>query len=131
HSKKPGRYDRLKGDKLLKPLTPTDFIQTITLLNTYEKNQEARVLGVPDSQLPGVSCKRKTMLNLSLDDYLKWAPRVEEAFARVAQFLRKECFLNERDLPYRTQLVPLAAMMTHLGSSWLEPKVYQRLSNWY
>ena len=131
HSKKPGRHDRLKGDKLLKPLTPTDFIQTITLLNTYEKNQEARAAGVPDSQVPGISCKRKTMLNITLDDYLKWAPRVEEAFGRVAQFLRKECFFNERDLPYRTQLVPLAAMMTHLGSSWLEPKVYQRLSHWY
>ena len=131
HSKKHGRYDRLKDDKLLKPLTPTDFIQTITLLHTYEKNQEARAAGVPDSQLPGISCKRKTMLNLTLDDYLKWAPRVEEAFTRVAQFLRKECFFDNRNLPYRTQLVPLAAIMAHLGSSWLEPKIYRRLSQWY
>lgn len=130
-SKKSGRYDRLKKDKLLKPLTPTDFIQAITLLNTYEKNLEARAAGVPDSQLPGISCKRKTMLNLTLDDYLKWAPRVEEAFIRAAQFLRKECFYTSRDLPYRTQLVPLAAIMTHLGSRWLEPKIHKRLSEWY
>jgi hypothetical protein len=130
-SKKPGRYDRLKEDKLLKPLTPTDFIQAITLLNTYEKNQEARAASVPDSQLPGISCKRKTMLNLTLDDYLKWAPRLEEAFVRTAQFLRKECFYTSRDLPYRTQLVPLAAIMTHLGSTWLEPRIYERLSQWY
>ncbi len=60
------------------------------------------------------------MLNLNLDDYLKWAPRLKRAFGRVAQFLRKECFFDNRDLPYRTQLVPLAAMMTisaRVGSS--------------
>jgi hypothetical protein len=130
-SKKHGRYDRLKDDKLLKPLTPTDFIQTITLLHTYEKNQEARAASIPESQLPGISCKRRTMLNLTLDDYLKWAPRVEEAFTRAAQFLRKEYLFDNRNLPYRTQLVPLAAIMAHLESSWLEPKVYRRLSQWY
>lgn len=126
-----GRYDRLKKDKLLSKLDPSDFIQAITLLSTYEKNQEARAAGVPDSQVPGVSCKRKTMLNLTLDDYQKWAPKVEEGFTRAAQFLRKECFFDQRNLPYRTQLVPLAAIMTHLGSSWLEPKIHGRLSQWY
>jgi hypothetical protein len=130
-SKKQGRHDHLKGDTLLKPLTPTDFIQTITLLNTYEKNQKARAAGVPDSQLPGISCKRKTMLNLTLEDYKRWAPQVEEGFTRAAQFLRKECFFDSRNLPYRTQFVPLAAIMTHLGQSWLEPKVHRRLSQWY
>ncbi len=126
-----GRYDRLKEDDLLKPLTSTDFIQAITLLNTYEKNQEARASGVPDAQLPGISCKRKTMLTLILADYLKWAPRLESAFLLAAQFLRKECFYTSRDLPYRTQLVPLAAIMAHLGESWLEPKIHQRLSQWF
>jgi hypothetical protein len=130
-AKKLGRYDRLKSDSLLKPLTPTDFIQTITLLQTYERNQQERAAGAPESQLPGISCKRKTMLNLTLEDYLKWAAKVEEGFTRVAHFLRKECFFDERNIPYRTQLVPLAAIMTHLGQSWLEPKVYRRLSQWY
>jgi hypothetical protein len=130
-AKKPGRYDRLKDDTLLESLTPTDFIQTITLLNTYERNQDARAAGVPDSQVPGVSCKRKTMLNLTLEDYLKWAGKVEEGFTRAALFLRKECFFDSRNIPYRTQFVPLAAIMTHLGQRWLEPKVYRRLSHWY
>ena len=128
---KTGRYDRIKEDPLLKPLTPTDFIQTITLLQTYEKNQEAKSNGVPESQQPGVSCKRKTMLNLTLEEYKKWAPKAEEAFTRVGKFLRKECFYDSRNLPYRTQMVPLAAMMAHLGDRWLEPKVNQRLSEWF
>lgn len=130
-SGKLGRYNQLKEDKLLKPLTSTDFIQAITLVNSYEKSREARAGGVPESQLPGISCKRKTMLNLNLDEYLKWAPKLDEAFVRAAQFLRKECFYTSRDLPYRTQLVPLAAIMTYLGQSWLEPKVHQRLSEWF
>ena len=130
-SERSGRFTRLKKDKLLKPLQSTDFIQAITLLNTYENHMKARAEGVPESQLPGISCKRKTMLNLTLEEYLKWAPKLEEAFVRAAQFLRKECFYSNRDLPYRTQLVPLAAIMTHLEERWLEPKIYQRLSEWF
>ena len=130
-TKKAGRFDRLKADKLLKKIDPSDFIQAITLLSTYEKNQAERAAGVPDSQVPGVSCKRKTMLNLTLEEYLKWADKVEHGFTRAAQFLQKECFFDQRNLPYRTQLVPLAAIMTHIGQRWLEPKVYRRLSQWY
>jgi len=130
-TEKEGIYDRLKQDVLLEPLTPTDFIQAVTLLQTYERNQTARGAGVADSQLPGISCKRRTMLNLELAEYLRWKPEVEAAFVRAAQFLRKECFYNSWDLPYRTQLVPLAAIMAHLGQSWLEPKVYERLSQWF
>ena len=128
---KAGRFDRLAEDPLLKLLKPTDFIQAITLLQTYEANLKAKVDGVPESQQPGISCKRKTMLNLTLDEYRKWADKVEEAFAQVANFMRKECFFDSRNLPYRTQLVPLAAIMTHLGNRWLEPKINRRLSQWY
>ncbi len=126
-----GRIDRLRGDELLNGVQPTDYIQAITLLFTYERNLAARASGVPDSQLPGVSCTRKTMLNLELDDYKVWAPKLEKAFERVAKFLKKECFTSSREIPYRTQLVPLASIMTRLGDRWLEPKIYKRLSEWY
>ncbi len=126
-----GRLERLKESKLLKGLQPTDFIQAITLLHTYELNRLAKSKGKSGNQLPGISCKRKTMLNLQLSDYKKWADKLENSFHLAAKFLNKECFFSNRDLPYRTQLVPLAAIMTHLGETWLEPKVNQRLSQWF
>lgn len=128
---KGGRLDRLKADKLLRNVQPTDFIQALTLLHTYDLNAKAQLEGKTGSQLPGISCKRKTMLNLALSDYLKWAEKLEEAFSRAAQFLRKECFFSSNDLPYGTQLVPIAAIMVHLGKRWLEPKIYKRLREWF
>lgn len=126
-----GRLARLVENKLLKGIQPTDFIQAITLLHSYELNTKARSEGKTGTQVPGVSCKRKTMLNLKLEDYKKWASKLEDAFSLVANFLKKECFFSKRDLPYGTQLVPLAAIMTHLGNKWLEPKINKRLSQWF
>lgn len=126
-----GRMTRLKQEPVLKGLQPTDFIQAITLVHTYEKNQNARKDGLPESQLPGISCKRKTMLDLPLDVYQDWAPKLEVAFVNAAKFLKQESLTSQADLPYRTQLVPLATIMAHLGNRWLEPKMYQRLSEWF
>jgi len=126
-----GRMTRLKQQPVLKGLQPTDFIQAITLVHTYEKNQNARKDGLPESQLPGISCKRKTMLDLPLDVYQDWAPKLEVAFVNAAKFLKQESLTSQADLPYRTQLVPLATIMAHLGNRWLEPKMYQRLSEWF
>lgn len=126
-----GRENRLKQEPVLSNLQPTDFIQSVTLLHSYQRNRKAKADGLPDSQLPGVSCKRKTMLNLDLSDYLEWAPKVESAFLAAAKFLKKECVTSDRELPYRTQLVPLASIMVHLEGRWLEPKIYKRLAEWY
>ncbi|PWQ99035.1 GmrSD restriction endonuclease domain-containing protein [Leucothrix pacifica] len=126
-----GRLARLKEEKILGGVQTTDFLQAVTLLHTYDLNQKARELGKADNQLPGISCKRKAMLNLQLADYQKWAEKLESGFKLVAKFLQKECFFSSKDIPYRTQLVPLAAIMTHLGERWLQPKVYDRLSQWF
>lgn len=40
-------------------------------------------------------------------------------------------FFFTKDLPYRTQLVPLAAILTLLKERWLEPKIYEKLSQWF
>jgi hypothetical protein len=71
------------------------------------------------------------MLSLQLVDYQRWANEVEAGFKLAARFLRKECFFAPRDLPYRTQLVPLAAVLSNLKERWLEPKIYDKLSQWF
>jgi hypothetical protein len=56
---------------------------------------------------------------------------VEQGFLLAAKFLRKECFYTARDLPYRTQLMPLATIMTLISNRYLEPKIYDKLARWY
>jgi hypothetical protein len=40
-------------------------------------------------------------------------------------------FKDPSFLPYRSQLVPLATVMVHLGDHWLEPVIYDKLARWY
>jgi len=126
-----GRGVRLKKDALLEPIENTDFIQVITLLHTYEKRQADFAAGKTGKNASPVSAKRVSMLSLQKADYERWANTVEDGFRLVARFLRKECFYSSRELPYRTQLVPLAAVLCHLKERWLEPKIHAKLSRWF
>lgn len=47
------------------------------------------------------------------------------------QFLRHLGFHHPNFLPYRAQVVPLAAALTHLKERWLEPRVQDKLSRWF
>ena len=126
-----GRVERLKTEPVLDGLEPTDFLQAISLLNTLERRRADLAAGKSGKAVAAVSAKRVAVLSLSLAEYLKWAPEVEEGFLLAAKFLRKECFFAARDLPYRTQLVPLAAVLSHLKERWLEPKIYDKLCQWF
>lgn len=126
-----GRAARLKMDPLLGPVENTDFIQTITLLHTLEKRQADQAEGKNGKQASAVSAKRVAMLSLPLAEYHAKADAVEAGFKLAGRFLRRQCFFDARDLPYRTQLVPLAAVLCLLQESWLEPKIYDKLSRWF
>lgn len=87
-----GRGQRLKKEPLLEPIENTDFIQAITLLHTYEKRQADVAAGKTGKNISAVSAKRVSMLALDLDDYHRWADKVESGFKLAAKLLRKECF---------------------------------------
>lgn len=126
-----GRRQRLIAEPILATIEPTDFLQAISLLHTYERRQADIAAGKTGKTVSAVSAKRVAVLSLDLGDYKHWADRVEQGFRLAAKFLRKECFYVARDLPYRTQIVPLAAVLTTLKERWLEPKIYDKLAQWY
>lgn len=126
-----GRRERLKMEPLLEPIENTDFVQAITLLQTQARRQADFATGKSGKAAAAVSAKRVSMLALRLEDYHRWASEVETGFKLAAKFLRKECFFAARDLPYRTQIVPLAAVLTLLKERWLEPRIYDKLSQWF
>lgn len=126
-----GRFERLKNEPILPGVEPTDFLQSVSLLHTLEKRRADFAAGKSGKAVAAVSAKRVSVLGLELADYQKWAPIVEKGFLLAAKFLRKECFFTARDLPYRTQLVPLATVLSQLQERWLEPRIYDKLCRWY
>ncbi len=125
------RKGRLAEDVLLEHLDSTEFIQAITLLHTRERKYQDIADGRQGKQIRPISAKRASMLELPLTAYTQWADTVEQGFWQAAAFLRKECFFLNREIPYSTQLIPLAAMMTVLGNRWREPRINAKLSRWF
>lgn len=125
------RKERIEKDPLLTGTEATEFLQAISLIHTYELRKADVAAGKTGKQVRPVSAKRADVLQLPLTAWQEWADKLEKGFQQVGRFLRKECFYNRRELPYSTQLVPLAAVMSHLGDRWLEPKIYDKLARWY
>jgi hypothetical protein len=125
------RYERLAKEPMLQVVETTDFLQAITMLHTLERRRADIAAGKEGKQIAAISAKRAAILSLSVEAYKQWANKVEAGFMLAAKFLRKECFTSPRDLPYRTQLAPLAAVMAMISERWLEPRIYERLSKWY
>ena len=125
------RKERLEVDTLLKGITATEFLQGISLLHTHELRQSDLEDGRTGKRVRPISAKRADILRLPLIAWHRWANGLESGFRNVARFLRKECFYHRRELPYTTQLVPLAAVLTRLGDSWLEPRIYDKLARWF
>ena len=125
------RQERLRKEPVLKEVETTDFLQAVTMLHTLARRESDIAAGKTGKQVTPVSAKRVSILDLELPDYKKWADGVELGFMHAAKFLRHEHVRMPKDLPYRTQLAPLAAVMTKLKERWLEPVIQTKLSRWY
>lgn len=125
------RKGRLEKDPLLLGIEATEFLQGISLLHTHELRRAEVAAGETGKQVRPVSAKRAEVLQLPLEAWHQWADSLEAGFRNAARFLRKECFYDRRELPYSTQLVPLAAVMARLNDRWLEPRIYDKLARWY
>ena len=127
------REKRLKQNHpVLRNLQSDDFLQVISLLVTHTRRQESLSASVGSTeQAPGISCKRRDILKLCVDDWRTWADRVENGFVRAARFLHGQKIFKERDLPYRTQLVPLAAIFVELGDLGETVGARQKIARWF
>ncbi|MFJ2805055.1 DUF262 domain-containing protein [Kitasatospora sp. NPDC087271] len=105
-------------------LTSSDFLQAVALVYTYNRKLQRRA--------SAVACKRKDLLNLPLADFRDLAPKLTEAFAWAGSFLARQCIFNAHDVPYRTQLVPLAAIRALLAQedAWTS-RAEGQITQWY
>ena len=119
------REGNYKGD-ILKILTATDFITACTLIASYYRNKAT-------DGATAVSCKKKDVLALQLSDYKKYADPLTAGFKEAEKILEEERIFSHRDLPYTTQLIPLAVLCTILaeGNKIKTTAVKNKLKQWF
>ena len=114
------RQQKFSFSDILKIITATDFLTACTLLKSYHLNQT-------------VSCKKKDVLNLKLDEYKKYADILDKGFFEAESFLQEERIFSYRDLPYSTQLIPLAVICALLDekNKLNLSNVREKIRQWY
>lgn len=126
-----GIEQRLKKHKVLNSVENTDFLQAVSLLATRAAREAQVVGGTPVQDASAISCKRRDILRLKLEDFKQYAPAVEQGFVKAAQLLHNQKVFTTDELPYRTQLVPLAAALAVLGEKADSLAVKDKLIQWY
>ena len=109
----------------------TDFLQAISLFHTRERRRRAEADGKHAKELPAVTANRAALLNLPLEAYKKYQDFVERGFVQAAKFLHTLHIYRIFDLPYQSQVVPLAAILADVGDAWSHEANRAKLAQWY
>ena len=126
------RQDRLRSAYgVLQGIGGDQFLQAVALLETQDKRRKAIADSRPQHQLPAISCRRNDILSLELKEYFRWSDHVEQGFKDAAKFLARQFIFTAQDVPYNTQLVPLAALHTELGRELQSAKAQALLERWF
>lgn len=109
----------------------TDFLQAIVLFHARDRRREAEAAGKQGKELPSVTPNRSALLELPLKAYLQYQAQVESGFEKAARFLHTQHIYRVFDLPYQSQLVPLAAILADIGDAWEHQANRKKLVEWY
>lgn len=114
------RQQKYFGGDILSVTTATDFLTACTLLSSFKKGGT-------------VSCKKKDVLNLTLAEYKQYADELSEGFVEAEKILEEERIFSSKDLPYTTQLIPMAVLCTLLAdhNRIKVTSVKEKLKQWY
>ncbi len=94
--------------ELLREITGANFLAAMTLLVSYYKR-----IASGDDERVAVTCKKRDILKLDLVDYQKHHDALVKGFCEAADFLVHQGIYRSRDLPYSSQLIPLAAIFAY------------------
>lgn len=118
----------VSGKSVLSGLSMTDFLQAISLLYTRELSDEQKR---EHEQSKAVSGSRQALLDLPLDAYMNFEKKAQDGFICAAKFLQKNNIFLPEDIPYRTQVISLAVILSDIDKKWHQGEVYDKLAEWY
>ena len=113
-----GKNEPLNTD-VMKGVDETAFLMTVTLYTSYLSDT-------------ATTCKKKDVLGLDFNLYKKNKASVLEGYKMARKFLFSQYVFRMRDLPYTSQLIPLAAICAVIGKSCFNlPQTQNILSRWF
>ena len=116
---------------IIAAVSNTDFLQAISLFHTRDRRRAAEEAGKQGKDLPAVTGNRQALLNLPLEEYKRYEKQVERGFDQAAKFLHMQHIYRIFDLPYQSQIVPLAAILADIGDAWEHEANRAKLVQWY
>jgi hypothetical protein len=119
------------GKGILADVGSTDFFHVVSLFHTRALRQAAVAEGKADKELPQITGKRQALLNVPLESYQAYKETAEKGFMQAAKFLQMLNIYRVFDLPYQSQVIPLAAILADLGDSWEHAAKRAKLVRWY
>ncbi|TCN30172.1 DUF262 domain-containing protein [Sinorhizobium americanum] len=121
--------DAEKG--ILANVANTDFLHVISLFHTRDLRRAAVAANKEGKDLPQITGKRGALLNLPLSAYKKYEKLAEQGFLKAAKFLFTQRVYRLFDLPYQTQIIPLAAILADIGDAWELEGNREKIQQWY
>lgn len=113
-----GKHEPLNTD-VMNGVDETAFLTAVTLYTTYL---------APTA----TTCKKKDVLALTFEDYQANKGVILEGYKLARKFLFSQYVFRQRDLPYTTQLIPLAAICAVIGKTVFDqPRTRDILSQWF
>jgi len=116
---------------IIAEVSNTDFLQAISLFHTRDRRRAAEKAGKQGKELPAVTGNRQALLDLPLEAYKQYESQVEKGFVQAAKFLHTLHIYRIFDLPYQSQIVPLAAILADIGEAWEHEANRAMLVRWY
>lgn len=125
------RRSRLVNKRpVLAGIESTDFLQIVSLLATHDRRMKfERAPGA--GQPPGIGCKRRDILRLTLQEYESWSEPATLGLEWAATFMNREFIFAAKDVPYKTQFVPLAALHSILRPEIDHYGVHALIRRWF
>ena len=116
---------------IISEVSNTDFLQAVSLFYTRERRRAAEMDGKQGKELPAINSNRNALLSLPLTAYKQYEQQVELGFVRAAKFLHMLHIYRVFDLPYQSQIVPLAAILADIGDAWEHEVNRSKIVQWY
>ena len=116
---------------VLSKVASTDALQAIALRHTKKARFDKAASGVNENDLPAVRATRQSLLDLPLEAYREYVGGVEAGFKRAAKFLRQQNIHRVIDLPYQSQVVPLAAIFAEIGDKADHAGHLAKIARWF
>lgn len=116
------KLEHIDNHSLLHGVDGEAFLQSVALYSTYCRFLEGR---------GAVGAKRKDILRLTVQEYQRHADAVHRGFLEAKRLLLRERVLSQRELPYQSQLVPLAAILAAVGAKADGDAAKAKLAQWF